>query len=328
MSLNELRAEAEKPEEDVTEEAVETEEETLEEVDTEEEASEPVEPSEDFELELDGESEPDQQKTPDAEQALINKLTAKHHKYKEARDKASVLEERVKELEARLSGEAKPEQRQAAQADIDLPTFPDMYDKGIDGDRAKYDQAIKAWWKQAKAAEQAQTQKSQQSDQQRQKLEEKSLSLAKKAAQFTRENNVSPDRVIAAIERAKEEVDAATKVDGALVHLLDSVGDGSERVAYYIGTNDGAMAKIKELLAQDPSGFKAVTQMTRWTALKPKHSSRTSKAPAPDEPLRGDGSPASAKQLQDKFDKASDKRDFKTMKALTSKARELGIRLN
>lgn len=324
MSLNELRAEAEKLVEDVAPEVDEPElqDEPLDEGSSEDEGTEPeVTESEDFELELDGESEPDQQK-PSAEAALIHKLTKQRHKRKEAEDEVAELRRKLEQYE---SGQSAPQQRQQAAPAAELPQFPDMYDKGIDGDRAKYDQAVKAWFAASKEAEQAQSKQSQQTDQYRQQLEEKSTNLAKRTAKFMTENKIKPERVISAIERATSEIDSVTKVDGALAHLLDSVGDGSERVAYYIGTNETAMSKIKEALAKDPNGLSTIALMTRMAEkLKPKHSTKTSKAPSPDEPLRGDGSPVTARRLQEKYDKASTPQE---MFKLRQEAKKAGVEL-
>lgn len=325
MSLNELRAEAEKIEELAEVEELELQDEPLDEGSSEDEGTETEESaeSEDFELELDGESEPDQQK-PNAEQALVHKLTKQRKKRQEAESEVAELRRQLDELKSGKS--AQPTQTQSQAADIDLPRVPDMYDKGIDGDHAKYDKALKAWFRAMREAENAQTQKGQQTEQQRAKLEEKTLNLAKRTAKFMQENKISESRVISAIERATSEVDAATKVDGALAHLLDSVGDGGERVAYYIGTNEAALERVKASLAADPSGFKTIAMMTRMVSeLKPKHSQKTSKAPTPDEPLRGDGSPVSAKRLQEKYDKATNPNElFK----LRQEAKKLGVKLS
>lgn len=324
MSLNELRAQVEGTEEDVAEvDEPELQDEPLDEGSSEDEGTETEEAteSEDFELELDGESEPDQQK-PSAEAALIHKLTKQRHKRKEAEDEVAELRRKLEQYE---SGQSAPQQRQQAAPAVELPQFPDMYDEGIEGDRAKYDKAVKAWFAASKEAEQAQSRQSQQTDQYRQQLEEKSTNLAKRAAKFMQENKIKPERVISAIERATSEIDSVTKVDGALAHLLDSVGDGSERVAYYIGTNETAMSKIKEALAKDPNGLSTISLMTRMAEkLKPKHSTKTSKAPSPDEPLRGDGSPVTARRLQEKYDKASTPSElFK----LRQEAKKAGVEL-
>jgi len=122
--------------------------------------------------------------------------------------------------------------------------------------------------------------------------------------------------------------DRATGIDGALAFLLDSVGEGGERVAYHIGRNASAMSKIKGLLQKDPQGFKAIAEMTRMAgSLKPKHSKRISKAPEPDQPLKGDGAPASSRKLQEMYDKASSKSDLKAMREAKRLAEQRGVKL-
>ena len=88
------------------------------------------------------------------------------------------------------------------------------------------------------------------------------------------------------------------------------------------------MSRIKALLAEDPNGIKATAEMTRMaTRLKPKSGKAISKAPAPDEPLQGDGTTKSSRKLQDAYDKASDKRDMAAMKEVKRKAEQLGVKL-
>lgn len=281
------------------------------------------EPSDDFELELDGEPDPDQQK-PSPEDALVYKLTKQKQK---AREYKTELEELKSELKAIREGQ--PAQTQAKPQppanEIQLPPFPDLYDEGIDGDRQKYDQAIKKWWVKSRETEQRNAQADQQQTEYKRQMEDMTHNLAKRLGKFASEHKIKDERVISAAEKATSEIDEATKIDGSLAYLLDSVGDGGERVAYYIGTNDAAMTKVKGLLQQDKTGMKAIAEMTRMAErLKPKHSSRTSKAPAPDTPLKGDGSSANAKSLQGKYDKATDPNE---LMRLRKKARELGVKL-
>ena len=336
MSLEDLKAQAE-TEEEVTAEAEEPEtqdEPEPEEDETEDGSSdedegdeaEESEPSEDFELELDGEPDPDQQK-PSPEDALVYKLTKQKQK---AREYKTELEELKAELKAIREGQpaqtqAKP---QSPANEIQLPPFPDLYDEGIDGDRQKYDQAIKKWWVKSRETEQRNAQADQQQSEYKRQMEDMTHNLAKRLGKFASEHKIKDERVISAAEKATSEIDEATKIDGSLAYLLDSVGDGGERVAYYIGTNDAAMTKVKGLLQQDKTGMKAIAEMTRMAErLKPKHSSKTSRAPAPDRPVKGDGSPASSRKLQEQYDKASEKRDMKAMREAVRAAEKLGVRL-
>lgn len=332
MSLEQLRAqaeaedkkatEAEEPEAEV-EEPEQPEEPEAEQEETEEPEAEEAEESEDFELELDGEPEPGQQK-PTREEALVHRLTAKHHKYKEARDERDALAERVKELEAKLNGNTQQPQSQPQQTRHEYPPVPLLYENGIDTPE-QYQKAYQKWVADCKAIDQRHAEANQQQSEHKRQMEEMTRNLAKRVGKFASEHKIKDDRVIGAIEKATSEVDEATKIDGSLAYLLDSVGDGGERVAYYIGTNDAAMSKVKELLQADKSGLKAIAHMTRLAEkLKPRQAKRTSKAPEPDQPLRGDGSSASAKALQDKWDKAKDPQE---MIRLRKKARELGVKL-
>lgn len=345
MSLDELRAEAEteeaeKPEEPKQPEVEEESEpksrkERLDDLEKERDANlaedeegeeeAEAEPSEDFELELDGEPEPGQQK-PSAEDALVHKLTKQRKRAKEAESQVEKLERQVQELTTMLKGGQVQQPQPVAQNNAKEPQFPDMYDPGIDGDRQKYDAAVKKYFADIQSYQQRNSEAANQQEQYQKAMEEKTSNLAKRAAKFMQENKISESRVITALEKATSEVDQATGIDGALAYLLDSVGDGGERAAYYIGTNDAAMAKVKQLLKEDPSGLKALPQLTRWSEqLKPKHSKQTSKAPPPDEPLKGDGSTVSSKRLQDMYDKESDPNK---LMELRKKARERGVKLS
>lgn len=329
MSLEQLRAQAEEEETAKAEEPEaqdEPEPEEAEEAEPEEGSSEEEEggeaeeePSEDFELELGGEPEPGQQK-PSPEDALVYKLTKQKAK---AREYKTELEELKAEIAALKSGSySKPKQNQ--QPGTNYPPVPVLYEDGIDT-KEQYTQAYQKWMADCRAIDQRNSQADQQKTEYKRQMEEMTHNLAKRLGKFATEHKIKDDRVIAAAERATSEIDGATKIDGSLAYLLDSVGDGGERVAYYIGTNDAAMSKVKELLQQDNSGLKAIAHMTRLAEkLKPKHSAKTSKAPAPDTPLKGDGSSASAKTLQAKYDKTTDPKE---MMNLRKKARELGVKL-
>ena len=330
MSLEELRAQAEAEDTEIEtvtepEPTGEQESDEAEEGNSEAEGkeAEAEEESDDFELELDGEPEPGQQKHNPVE-SVVHKLTKERKKRQAAQSEADDLRAKVEALEARLAS-GSPAPRPQSQPATQVPKFPDMYDKGIDGDRQKYDAAVKKYFTDV---EQAKAQQSQQTEQQRkaqQELDDKRLKLAEAAAKFAQDNRIKGDRVVDAVQKAYDAIDQSTGIDGALVHMLASVGEGSERVAYYLGTNDTAMTAIKSKLESDPTGFAAIAEMARMaTKLKPKGNRKISSAPEPDEPIKGDGSSASAKALQDKYDKESDPQK---LMALRKKAREMGVKL-
>lgn len=328
MSLEELRAQAE-AEEKVEAEQPEPELEVEEEAEPEtEENDEPeaAEADDDFELELEGEPEPDQQKY-DPVEVLTHKLSRERKKKQKARSEVDELKDQIEHLTKMMQGgqqsQPAPQPQSAAE-----PKIPDLYDQGIDGDRDKYDRAMKQWFQNYQAYQNRHSEAEQVQSKNRERMESMTKELASRAAKFSQENKVSVDRVADALDKATSEVDEATGIDGALAYLLDSVGDGGERVAYYIGTNDKAMTQIKGLLRDDPQGFKAISHMTRLAEkLKPKHSRKVSKAPEPDQPLRGDSSKGNpgTKKVQAMWDKA---KTTSEMMEARRKARELGVKLD
>lgn len=336
MSLEDLRAQAEEVEEvqeaGQPEDELETEQPEDPEVESEEGGEpESAEESDDFELELEGEPEPDQQKY-DPVEVLRHKLSRERKKKRQAREEADekvkALEEQVKQLTQMLQGGHQPQQPAPQARNAAEPVFPDLYDDGINGDRQKYDAAVKRYFADMQSYQKRHQEAEQAQNQNREQFESMTKQLAERAAKFASENKVKVDVVADALDKATSEIDQATGIDGALAFLLDSVGDGSERVAYYIGTNANAMGKVKALLQQDPKGFKAIAEMTRMVErLKPKHSKRISKAPEPDQSLKGDGSTASAKQLQQMYDKASEKSDMAKMREIKRQAEKVGVAL-
>lgn len=328
MSLEELRAQVEAEEVEATEEVIELQAESVEEeAEAETEQTEGAELSDDFELELEGEPEPSQQKKQNPievqlEQALF-KLNKERHKKKEAKSELEQVKQELAELKQQLV--AKPQPATIPTEHMGEPKFPDMYDPGIDGDRDKYSKAVAKYLADMNKYNSRHSEAEQAQANRKQQLEEVTRNLAVRAAKFSTEHKVSVDRVADALNRATAAIDSAVNLDGALAWLLDSVGDGGERVAYHIGTNKAAEEQIVGMLKADPTGIKAAAYMARLAdKLKPKASKQISKAPEPDQPLQGDAATMSAQRLQEAYDKET---DFNKLRAIRKKARELGVTL-
>jgi len=312
MSLEQLRAQAEaedetKAEQPEAEEEVEGDKPEAEQEESEEPEAKEAEESDDFELELEGEPEPDQQKY-DPVEVLQHKLSRERKKKAAARSEVDELKDQIAQLTQMMQGGKQPQQAPQQSQSMAEPTIPDLYDEGINGDRQKYDAAMKKWFADYQAFQGRHKEAEQVQTQYREQMEGMTKSLAERAAKFASENKVKVDVVADALDKATSEVDQATGIDGSLAYLLDSVGDGSERVAYYIGRDASAMAKVKQLLQEDNKGFKAISHMTRLAEkLKPKHSRKISKAPEPDQPLRGDGTTGSTSKIKQKLQQRLDK---------------------
>lgn len=336
MSLEDLKAQAEAEETQEVEtdevesqdesepEEPETEEGSSEEDETPEEETE--EESEDFELELDGEPEPGQHK-PSPEEAILHKLTKQRKKRQEAETERDELRRELEEIKAQLRGGYSPKPQAKQEDDLQLPSFPQMEDQGIDYDRDKYDQAVKKWFVDVEKAKSNHSARDQQKREHEQRIEDMTRRAAERVSKFAAEHKYKPDYVANALTTATDEIDAATKIDGSFAYLMDCVGEGSEKAALYVGTNAAARESLKRLLAEDTSGGKAIAYMARLASKQPKLRNAISKAPEPDQPLRGDGSSKSARKLQEEYDKASSKSDLAAMRAAKRKAEELGVNL-
>ena len=330
MSLAELKAQAE-------EETVEQPEAVDEEFEldapeaeaVEGEEGEQPEATEDFELELEGEPEPNRQKYNPVE-VLEHKLGRERKKKQKATTETEELRAELDQLKQSLAGRQTPQPEPQPQSADSGPKVPDLYDAGIDGDREKFDRATKQWFNEYQAFNNRHSQANQQQEDYTAQTKARTKALAERAAKFSKEHRVSVDRVADALTLATDEIDESTGIDGSLAFLLESVGEGSERVGYYIGTDKGKgeLDRIKSLLTKDKTGMSAATYMTRLVErLTPKHSKQISSAPDPDQPLKGDGVTPSSRKLQEAYDKASDGRDMERMRELKRKAEKLGVPL-
>jgi len=320
--LEALRTLVDTPEEVAPEEPIEP---TLEVVETEEVAIEPAEDDiaeevDEIDLKLGDES--DQSPKYTAEESLVFKLTKQKKKLKAA---DSRLEELERENEALKAARYQPVEPQPVQAPAAIP-FPDLYEAGIDGDKAKYSQKVHEYI-QAVNQQSTQAQAHNQSViNGNKKSEERAHRLAGRASEFIKTNKIKQDSATSTIQAGIQGLDEVLNTDGAALELLDNIGAGSEKLAYYLGRNKDALATAKKLFAEDPRGFKVNTWLaTTAMKLNQKNTQHISKAPAPDEALTGNGSSgASSAKLQSMYDKET---DVSKLVKLKQQARGLGITL-
>jgi len=332
MSLVDLAAQAEEEEikqPEVEEETFELDDPEVAEGEEGEEGEAPEADDENFELELEGKPEPNRQKY-DPVEVLEHRLGRERKKRQAAKTETEELRAEIEQLKQSLSGGQKQQLAPQPQSNVAEPSIPDLYDTGIDGDRAKFDQAMKRWYRDFSAYESRGSQAAKQQDDYTAQTRARTKALAERAAKFSKDHKVSVDRVADALDLATTEIDEATGIEGSLAFLLESVGEGSERVGYHIGTDKGKdeLDRIKGLLSKDKTGMSAATYMARMVSrLTPKYSKQISKAPDPDQPLKGDGSTPSSRKLQEAYDKASETSNMERMRELKRKAEQLGVKL-
>ncbi len=314
MTLQDLREEVEAQEVEAVEPEVEAVE--SQEAETVEDATEVDE----IELEIEGEEAPKEQKrTP--QDALVYKLTKEKKKRKEADSQVDELQRKVEELEARLQA---PKQAPKPQQASEYPPVPVLYEDGI-STREQYNQAYAKWMNDCKAVDQRKAQQSQQRAVHAEQAQQRAERLAERASGFIDSNKLKADKAIDHIQEGVALLDQAAGLEGAGLILLDSVGEGAEKVAYHLSRNKAAMSHVTQLLKEDPNGLKATAWLTKQAEkLKPKKA-HISNAPAPDEPLSGDGATATESQLQAQYAKET---DVSKLIALKRQARKLGIKLD
>jgi chemotaxis protein histidine kinase CheA len=331
MSLEQLRAQAEE---------IESQDQPEMEDQPELDVEQPEEPEVDetendgdseFELELEGDSPAPAPSKPKPEEALVYKLTKEKKKRQAAQNEASEknaeIEQLRQEIEALKSGNQPVNQLQDGE-----PTFPVMYTNGVET-KEDYDQAVKKYFADMAKYESKSKQLEQSQAQVKEQVKAQAESLARDAgrlieAQRKVHKNLNEDAIIEAIESAQDQVESHLNIEGSFTYLLNSLGEKSADVAYFLGRNEKAMGKLKQVLDEDPNGLKAVAYLTELKhRLKPT-TKKTSSAPEPDEPVKGDAVPKNGAALKKAYEDAANKGDFNKLKEIRRQARESGVSLD
>lgn len=325
--LQELRDQIAKEEEQPQEAETTTEVDEPElEIEAEDEAatveSDESDEVDEIDLSLDDDEDSKQTK-PTPEQALVFKLTKEKKRRQEV---ASELEKLKAENEALKAGQYRaPPTQQPQQVDdqFKYPPIPVLYEDGINTPD-QYRKAYEEWERQRQDIDRQRQQRDQQSINAVRLTQERAERLATRASGFIKSNKIKPDMATSTIQAGIQGLDEALGIDGVALDLLDMIGDGSEKLAYYLGKNPQALAMAKQLHSEDPRGLKVNTWLANTAFKLNQKTKHISKAPEPDTPLTPDGPSASAAALQAKYDKTS---DFTEMRELRKKAEKLGITL-
>ena len=322
--LEELRAQAAAEEaaesEQSTEDQLDLEVEEAEKSDESETAVETEESEEVDEIDLSLDDEPQVTK-PTPEQALVFKLTKEKKKRQEA---TSELEQLRAEIEALKAGsKSTPVAPQQAPTSNLYPPVPLLYENGINTPEA-YQQAYMQWSQECRNIDQRNAQQDQARTNAERETQARAERLAQRSVEFITANKIKAEIATDTIQAGVQGFDEVLGIKGAALQILDNIGDGSDKFAYYLGKNPDALATAKRLFSEDPSGIKVAQWATNTAGKLNRKNSTISKAPTPDEPLAGDGSTAMASKLQALYDKET---DFAKLREIKAKAKGLGITL-
>lgn len=246
-----------------------------------------------------------------AKAALRAKLERKHNAEVEA------LKQQLNQLQ------------QAVQPPAKLPPRPREEDFDYDQDR--YAKALEDWDNKrlrSLAAQQTEELRRQQLiEQQKRVLQQAEDQHYERAAKLIAEHGIKPELYKDADARVKGAIDRIRPGEAELItaQLANVIGEGSEKVFYYLGRNSEALATFEAKLIQDPTGIQAVAYLSRKAAEITMPKKTVSKAPEPPTQIRGDVSSVSTKDLKRKYQDAHRKGDVQGAFDAKRRAKAAGV---
>lgn len=116
--------------------------------------------------------------------------------------------------------------------------------------------------------------------------------------------------------------------DAIANEIISMMGEGSEKVAYYIGRNPKAQQEVRQALIEDPRGFKVMQLMGKYNAEVSSPTKRVTRAPKPSTEVRGDQANTRISQYQKKYDDAHSKGNLQKAFNLKREAMRNGEKVN
>jgi hypothetical protein len=149
-----------------------------------------------------------------------------------------------------------------------------------------------------------------------------------RAAELIEKSGIKPEVYKAADTTVRKAVEAITPNLGDVIvdQVISILGDGSEKVLYFLGRNKAALAKFQNLLASDKSGMKAAVYLGQekqrlTNPIKPR-----STAPNPATNIKGDEMVTGAEaRFKKKYDAAHSKKNLQEAYNVKKEARKAGV---
>ena len=143
-----------------------------------------------------------------------------------------------------------------------------------------------------------------------------------RAATLLSKSGIAPELFKHADNKVRKAVEALMPGVGDLVidSLISTLGEGSEKVMYYLGVNETALNKFQSLLVKDPLGLQAAVylgQEKQRLTITTKHRSN---APAPAKNANGDITKGGEKGLKRKYEAAKSPQEAYDIKQKAKKA--------
>lgn len=330
-TLDELKAENAAAELTETETETETtpivEEEVEEEVETEGAGTETDDLGEDNQEEV---LEPWMQTESETSETVPVSVLAKTRsklkaKVSERDDEISKLRQ---ELEQLKNGSAQPQKA----VSNELPPRPTR--EQFDWDDDAYDQAVDEWQlKQFEAIQQSKQQESNVAKQQQEvqdRINQATESHYQRAEKLVESGVISSDAYLKADTAVRKSLDdlyqgQGDQVTDAMIMQLNSLGEGSEKVMYYLGQNPSALKTLKEKLQSDPTSMQAMLYLgTLQSKVTSAPTKKTTSAPKPGTQLSGSKS-TRVNSAQKKYQAAHKSGNTQLAFNIKREARQAGV---
>lgn len=160
------------------------------------------------------------------------------------------------------------------------------------------------------------------------KIEQAANSHYERAAELIKKHGISADVYRAADANVRRVVDAIAPKQGDIIvdKIISDLGEGSEKVMFYLGNNKTALNKFQTLLQNDQSGIQAAIYLGQQKAKFNSTGKSISSAPRPAPRANGnEGGSIGAKAMLKKYNKAHKNKDIQTAYNTRKAAKAAGI---
>ena len=149
-----------------------------------------------------------------------------------------------------------------------------------------------------------------------------------RAETLIEKSGIKPEIYKAADTTVRKAVEAITPNLGDVIvdQVISILGDGSEKVIYFLGRNKAALAKFQSLLAADKSGMKAAVYLGQEKQRLTNPIRPRSNAPGPAKNIKGDVPITGAEaRFKKKYDAAHGKNNLQSAYNAKKEAKAAGV---
>jgi len=149
-----------------------------------------------------------------------------------------------------------------------------------------------------------------------------------RAAGLIEKSGISSDVFKRADETVRLAMESLRPKEGDLIvdQMINTLGEGSEKVLFFLGRNNKALNAVKGMIAEDPSGMKALVYLGQQKERLTNPKKRISNAPPPAGDANGDVvQKDEGVKLKRKYDAAHKKQQGDVAYRYKQKARKAGV---